>query len=484
MNPWRMNGTRKDAPNGIDRCDRRDTYDMGHAGRGLRYLSFPGMAMGHGAAAANSAAWLPIGGNRDCNANSTWRKWVDMIPYIMAGIAGAQGRLAISKPTRIRSRYAVGGRVNQAVNRPRAGQEKFRYQRVAFDLAREIRKSYSPGDRFDSEHDLCRRLKATRNTIRKAINILAAKGLLEKRGRAGNYVADYRNNGWDDRLFCVAMPIRNHMWDQLFLSLSHQGIVSERFALICDFTGINAQNPFAEMLPIAQCVDRLRETLAFRPRTLVLQREEPLGLLDGYGHHFRNLILINSPPPTTGFDHVASVRIDRQACWILAARHAAAAGYRRLAILVPHPVSDTSALRAEIAGVTGGIFPADRQVLLIEHGKGWRDVLLQAAGRSTDGPLAVITAYDWGAKKVKDCLVEHGIAIPGQVGVYGANNTPWSVIENLTSVYGDPDAWAAEVFAADAALDDGETGFVRLVPPTLIERGSTLPAPGFADFNA
>ena len=352
---------------------------------------------------------------------------------------------------------------------------RFRYQQIARQFAREIRTHFKPGERFPSEPDLCARLGVTRNTIRKAIDLLAADGLLERRGRAGNFVADYHQSGFDDRLFCVAMPIRNHLWDQLFLSLSYHSIAHERYALICDVTGMNASNPFAEVLPPAQQAERLRKTLAFRPHTLVLYHDAILPLLGPVPPAWRNLILLSGSPPV-GFAHAASVIQDHRASWQLGAAHARRVGYGRLILFVPPGSTNLAQLQADLTAPAGGAFPLTEQVFVFEHHPDWSTRIVQIV-RDAPCPVAVLCSYDWGAHLALQAFRAAQIDVPSQVGLFGMNNTPWSIHDNLTSVYHDPDAWATAIFEADEALDGGRTGFVQLVPPSLVPRGSTLPLP-------
>jgi DNA-binding transcriptional regulator YhcF (GntR family) len=350
---------------------------------------------------------------------------------------------------------------------------RFRYQQLARQFAREVRTHFQPGERFPSEPDLCARFGVTRNTVRKAIDLLAADGLLERRGRAGNYVADYHQSSYDDRLFCVSMPIRNHLWDQLFLSLSHHSIAHERYALICDVTGINAANPFAEVLPPAQQAERLSKTLAFRPYTLVLHREDVLHLLGPEPPAWRNLILLSGAPPP-GYAHAASVTPDYPAAWRLAAAHARQVGCTRLILFLPPGNTNLAQLQHHLTTADAGGFSLAEQAVVFEHHPDWQARMV-AAARTAPGPAAVLCSYDWGAHLALQVLRTAGLDVPTQVGVYGMNNTPWSIYDNLTSVYHDPDAWAAAVFDADDALNTGQTGLDLRVPPTLMHRGSTLP---------
>jgi DNA-binding LacI/PurR family transcriptional regulator len=65
--------------------------------------------------------------------------------------------------------------------------------------------------------------------------------------------------------------------------------------------------------------------------------------------------------------------------------------------------------------------------------------------------------------------------VPEHAGVYGLGNTPWAVQEGLTSIAFDPDLWAREIFAAIDELEEEGVSPDRRIPPSLVERASTLP---------
>lgn len=72
----------------------------------------------------------------------------------------------------------------------RAAPRHPRYLSIARELRRAIAAGrYALGAQLPTEHELCRRLKVSRHTIREAIRVLAAEGLVRRRRRAGTVVA-------------------------------------------------------------------------------------------------------------------------------------------------------------------------------------------------------------------------------------------------------------------------------------------------------
>jgi DNA-binding LacI/PurR family transcriptional regulator len=349
---------------------------------------------------------------------------------------------------------------------------RFKYQQLAQQLAAEVQATLAPGARFPSEPMLCERLGVTRDTVRKAIDLLAADGLLEKRGRAGNFVTRQAGGpGVAGHLACLAMPLRNHLWDALFLALAHHAGASGRQLQVCDFSAPDPARPGSGMLPDDQCRQRLRQALGNRCATLITHTPDVLTAVTDLRDSFRRLILLKPAPPG-GFDRVAAVYVDVLAAWALAGRHARQAGYQRLAIFLPPSAVNLSALQARYTTPEAGAFPLTAQTVLFEHHPHWPAELTRLV-RQGGPPLAVVCSYDWGAHLALQVLHEAGADVPGQVGLYGMNDTPWSLQDSLTTIAADYDDWARAVFAADDRLAAGERFLDVPVAPRVIPRAST-----------
>src|SRR5215213_7830282 len=64
-----------------------------------------------------------------------------------------------------------------------------RYLRIAGDLRRAIAEGrYPVGAQLPTEHELCRQLRVSRFTVREAIRVLAASGLVRRKARSGTLV--------------------------------------------------------------------------------------------------------------------------------------------------------------------------------------------------------------------------------------------------------------------------------------------------------
>lgn len=358
---------------------------------------------------------------------------------------------------------------------PAPGQ-RFKYQRIARELAHEIRSDFAPGQRFHSEPDLVQRLEVTRDTVRRAIDVLAMDGLLERRGRAGTFVAAAAaDRSHDDRLICFAAPVRSHVWDRLSVALAAAASVRGRLLLTCD-TGQPCDAPgVSALLPDAELHARLAPALSLRPGTLVIPNARGYGCINALRQQFRRLVILNWTG-VTGFDHVAQVYPLVFASWQLAARDARATGFERL-ILLPAYLGDSVAdLQNRIRLDAVGAYPLADQTLVLEHLPDWRDHLV-ANLRDDPRPAAIISSFDWGAHCVLETLEAAAIAVPDQAAVYGMGNTPWSAIDHISSVYPDPDQWAETVIDAVDHLETGLPFVDSAIGPSLIRRASTRPLP-------
>ncbi len=359
----------------------------------------------------------------------------------------------------------------------RQGPGNFKYQALAVEIAREMRTLYEPGQRFESEPSLCMRFGLNRDTVHRAILQLESQSLLKRKGRGGVFVADLRQTGYDDRLLGVAMAIRNHLWDSLFPALASQSVGHGRYPLICDFSDVGTADSYGERLPLPQISQRLRDVLRLRPRTLVTDlsanEDEALASLGDMRTFFHILILVNQSR-LHGFARCASVRADFMAGHELQGRSARSAGYQHLILFLPHgPTADLPRMQSQLATPTGGHYPYSKQTILYEHDPD-RDSRLVELVRGSKEPMALLANYDYGAHLAKETLQAVGLWDPRRVGLYGMNNTPWAGRDDLTSVSFDPEVWARMVFEAIDEIETTGVAADRLVPPTLIERGSTM----------
>ena len=75
------------------------------------------------------------------------------------------------------------------------GKPKYEYQRIAVSLAESMSKKYQAGDMLDSESKLAKQYSVTTATLRKALDVLSAEGLVERYHGRGTVVADRLRQG-------------------------------------------------------------------------------------------------------------------------------------------------------------------------------------------------------------------------------------------------------------------------------------------------
>jgi len=317
----------------------------------------------------------------------------------------------------------------------------YKYQRLVNMLEREIHLNYAPGERFPPELELCEHF--------------------------GTYVADFDEAGFDNRLVCAGMALRSHMWDRLFLSLSYQAGLNEKFLLAVDLGDHKFGEWESKRLSDSESFRRVKRGLSWHPRSLIadFDIQKSLPKLGNERWHFRNLVLLRPEHEFPHLPHVARVVPDRAAAYSLMSEAALKAGYKRLcrfgpplAAVLDQPTGDelkNSPFFSEHGGLEG----------LIKHVRNGE-------------PAAVMCDYDYGAHLVLQRLKQEGIAVPEQAGLIGFGNTPWAFRDDLTTISFDNDLWAGEIFQCLQRMEESDEPIESLIPPQLVERSSTIHVKG------
>ena len=356
----------------------------------------------------------------------------------------------------------------------------YKYQQLVAILERELHLQYAPGQKFPSELDLCARFNLNRLTIHRAVTMLAEKGLLVQKGRSGTFVADFDHAGYDNRLVCACMALRAHMWDRLYLALSYRSGLAEKFLLAVDLSDHDVPEWQDSRINATAMVGRLKHCLTWHPRSLVVDFDirEVLPELGNAQWHFRNLVALGDMG-LPDLPHVAQVKPDTAAGMELLVRAGLKAGYKRLCwYTLPWLVrtcQDVSEKVCRGASVEVRVFE-DVPTGAATHTRQTPglDALLDHVRQGK--PAAVFTYFDYAAHLILERLRQEGTPVPRQVGLFGIGNTLWAIRDDLTSIAFDPDLWAAKVFRCLKKMEDSNEPIVVKIPPTLIERSSTLPA--------
>jgi DNA-binding LacI/PurR family transcriptional regulator len=352
--------------------------------------------------------------------------------------------------------------------------KKYKYQKLAEQLENEICNNYSPGQLFPAEEKLCKRFGFNRSTVHKAILALADKGLLRCEGRKGTFVTDFVNTGFDSRLVGVVMPLRSHIWDRLFLDISCACTEHSYFPFSIDTTAVTLEESGAEK----RMWELLSKSLRFRPRNLIVSST---GMIDDFlkklgkdRRLFRNLIWLSHFDSSSCKDP-CFVRIcaDMDSTWSLLAEDAIKCGYKRIAVF-SHENSEIWQSLAdkakEILNLHGQKSP-EVHCFSAENLQQSLNGLVQLARASSS--LAILCTNDYAAHLSTGALRAAGISIPDQVGIYGANNTPWAEKDNLTTVDFSASLWSKEIIKYISSRKQNSPRHIA-IPPRLIHRGSSM----------
>jgi GntR family transcriptional regulator, histidine utilization repressor len=133
--------------------------------------------------------------------------------------------------------------------------------RIRAELERPIRSGeWPPGHRIPVEHELVARFGCSRATVSKAISALVAAGLIERRKRAGSFVAPPRLHGAMLEIPDIALVLRVRGLAYRF-ELDRRRVTGQR--LILEGVHIGGDRPFAheareislEQVPAAEAAD-------------------------------------------------------------------------------------------------------------------------------------------------------------------------------------------------------------------------------------
>ncbi|MEA2012233.1 MAG: GntR family transcriptional regulator [Verrucomicrobiota bacterium] len=351
----------------------------------------------------------------------------------------------------------------------------YKYLEISKKIEEKIFSVYSAKERFATEEQLCKQYRVNRATVHRALEDLEKKGLLIRRGRAGNFVTDYINTGFDKRLLVVAMPLKGHLWEKLYLELSCRATETDRFLMAIDTGAMAKKEPGAEK----EFFKQLERALSFRPRNLILSSEMNIAtFLEKLGksrRKFRNLIWLDHNSDIFNVDDIyaGQVSTDMHKTWQLLTEEALKVGYKDFILFVSVLKDYWDIAEPQICKViekskrANGTFSKFSQKNLQES----LSSIINLAKSSKS--LAVLCVNDYGAHLVTGALRMSGIQIPEQVGIYGIFNTPWAKQDNLTTVDFNLELWSHKVMECIERLEKGAKKRKILIPPVFVQRLST-----------
>lgn len=365
--------------------------------------------------------------------------------------------------------------------------ELARYRQIAEDLTSQIADgTLSPGQTLSPEPELARQYGVTRVTLRKAVDLLVAGGLVKRQQGRGTFVADNRHAAHASYLLYVGQT-EEHFYKEFYCALNREA-QTHHFAVASFF-------PHADESPRAA---KHWQQLAAKARTVIydIGMWEPLP--SGIPATTPVLAFGRSPLPAnknTACCPAYHIFLDTRAAVRIATEHVLKLGHRRIAFITSGPMPGVhpllgkpyadlpeylgfqdALLHAGIAeefviGIPG---PASEDEWEISYDATLRHFF----STLTDMPTAFVCDADFRAARLLAVMEEHGLRAPDDFSVVGLWNTPWCSITSppLSSVsFSEEEVARLLVMLSQQPLPSSP---VQLsVTPRLVERSSCGPKP-------
>jgi DNA-binding LacI/PurR family transcriptional regulator len=330
---------------------------------------------------------------------------------------------------------------------------------------------YAYGSSFLTEDEICRRYDVSRITAKRVLDELQAEGLVEKIRKRGTVVRRVPQTS-RVRIVIPSSVHANHHTASVVMRRRLAGITRYAQKHHVDFDTL--QESHLEMLLSRghQDIGLLLPHQVTRQTTqFVASRQLPHVFLD----------------PIQGWRRLLHVRVDRREAGRLAASHLIGLGHRRIGFLLG-AISQRN-FRDRLLGYRVALRDAGLKFdWSLVHETATDDYAedeqaLMALLDLRRPPTAIMTADDSRALHLLEACRQRGIPVPEQISILGYPNYPESSLSDppLSVI----DACYEEVGEAGLRLlleRMHQTGDTRLrsvvVPPALVERGSTAPPPG------
>lgn len=361
----------------------------------------------------------------------------------------------------------------------------FRYEVIAEDLRQNIHSGQHPvGHRLPPEPDLARQYGVNRITLRKALHLLEADGLLDRRPGRGTFVLTPRDGkpaAPDNRMVLFVGPRHGHLREELFQAVVGAAQASGRG--VYPFDPKDPSGCSAEAVRTVQGLldaggSLLATDGAWREATTVAgaDRRAPV-----------HIELLGPAWPLLPGYHAAA---DHLRAGLIATRHLLQLGHRRIAFIGAHPEDSPAPDPLAPVKLTHPACEGYRLALAESGVAEERSLGYYAAGVDRRGvellgkfldrldgwASAFVCDADFRAVTLNHALQERGLKVPGDISLVGMGNTPWCemVGTGLDSIdLAVPEL--ARLALSLCALPPPAGPVVCQLTPTLVVRGSTAP---------
>lgn len=115
-----------------------------------------------------------------------------------------------------------------------------KYHKIASDIKEDILKgNYKPNEQLPFEKEICEKYNASRMTVKKALDLLVAEGLIVKRRGSGSFIKDITEE-----------EIQNIIEKKQFLGLTNTSLGHEVKSKVLDFEIVKADEKIASTFKI------------------------------------------------------------------------------------------------------------------------------------------------------------------------------------------------------------------------------------------
>ena len=334
---------------------------------------------------------------------------------------------------------------------------------------------YTPNDKFLSESELCDKFRCSRQTVRRALEVLEQRGLITRIQGSGTYVSPASNLHKEPRKAGKGTPMTIGLISTFMDNYIFPGIV-RGIERVFSEEGLALQLASTSNLVAGEkkalhlMMDRKLDGLIVEPTRSAL----PCVNIDLYKRIIQMgipLVFIDSFYPELSIPYVA---LDDVKAGYEATEYLIKMGHRNISGVFPH--SNRQAHLRYLGYVKAlsdyGIQMHDDRICWFSR-ENMRQILygnslLEALSTST----AVLCYNDVTAMMLIDSVQKKERTVPDDLSVVGIDNSELSVFTNLTTV-----AHPAEQLGEAAAklllsMIGGSEGKNILFPPRLVERGS------------
>lgn len=366
---------------------------------------------------------------------------------------------------------------------------QFRYEVIAEDLRNRMDQGqYAVGSRLPTEPELAATYDVSRLTLRKALRLIEAEGLLDRRPRRGTVVlarqpaaaspapAPVLPAGSQATILFLGQT-QGHLRQDFFQALTRAAQASGRTVFPFDPTAANTPEGLRTVASLLAAGAPVLSNGVFgsdwaQRFPAAVTTPVYIGLL---GELY---------PPVSGYQAAAD---HLRAGW-LATQHLLQLGHRRIAFIGAHPQDDRPA--ETLPPVTrehpayAGYRTALAEVRLTEerslgcYGGVDRELVARYAqflDRLGGWPTAFVCDADFRAVALQQALQARGLQVPRDVSLIGIGNTPWCslVAGGLDSVALNEEELARLALSL-SALPAPTESMVFNVKPRLVVRGSCV----------